>query len=140
MDYTYTVLDRFIRYAKIDTQSDPHSDTCPSTEKQKNLGRLLVEELKEIGIADAEMDEHGYVYATIPANTDKDVPVICYCAHMDTSPESSGKDVKPIVHKNYDGGLIKLPNNGIVLDPDAHPDLKAQIGNDIVGAYCGLNT
>ncbi len=134
MNYQYTVLDRFLRYAKIDTQSDPHSDTCPSTEKQKNLGSLLVEELHELGIADAEMDEHGYVYATIPANTDKDVPVICYCSHMDTSPESSGKDVKPIVHKNYDGGLIELPNNDIVLDPEAHPDLKAQVGNDIVTA------
>ena len=134
MSYTYTVLDRFIRYVKIDTQSDPHSKTIPSTDKQKNLGRMLVEELKEIGIADAEMDEFGYVYATIPANTTKEVPVICYCAHMDTSPESSGRDVKPIIHKNYDGGLIKLPNNGIVLDPEAHPDLKAQVGNDIVTA------
>jgi tripeptide aminopeptidase len=134
MNYQYTVLERFLRYAKIDTQSDPHSDTCPSTEKQKNLGRLLVEELHELGITDAEMDEYGYVYATIPANTNKDVPVICYCSHMDTSPESSGKDVKPIVHKNYDGGLIKLPNNDIVLDPEAHPDLKAQVGNDIVTA------
>ena len=134
MSYTYTVLERFLRYAKIDTQSDPHSKTIPSTEKQKNLGKLLVEELKEIGIADAAMDEFGYIYATIPANTDKDVPVICYCSHMDTSPESSGKDVNPIIHKNYDGGLIKLPNNGIVLDPEAHPDLKAQIGNDIVTA------
>ena len=134
MSYTYTVLDRFIRYAKIDTQSDPHSKTIPSTEKQKNLGRMLVDELKAIGITDAEMDEFGYVYATIPANTVKEVPVICYCAHMDTSPESSGRDVKPIIHKNYDGGLIKLPNNGIVLDPEAHPDLKAQVGNDIVTA------
>jgi tripeptide aminopeptidase len=134
MSYTYTVLERFLRYAKIDTQSDPHSKTIPSTEKQKNLGKLLVEELKEIGITDAAMDEFGYIYATIPANTDKNVPVICYCSHMDTSPESSGKDVKPIIHKNYDGGFIKLPNNGIVLDPEAHPDLKAQIGNDIVTA------
>lgn len=134
MSYTYTVLERFLRYAKIDTQSDPHSKTIPSTEKQKNLGKLLVAELHKMGIADAAMDEFGYIYATIPANTDKDVPVICYCSHMDTSPESSGKDVKPIIHKNYDGGLIKLPNNGIVLDPEAHPGLKAQIGNDIVTA------
>jgi tripeptide aminopeptidase len=134
MDYQYTVLDRFLRYAKIDTQSDPHSDSCPSTEKQKNLGRLLVDELLEIGITDAEMDEHGYVYATIPANTDKDVPVICYCSHMDTSPESSGKDVNPVIHLNYDGGPLILPNNDIVIDPEAHPDLKAQIGNDIITA------
>jgi tripeptide aminopeptidase len=134
MDYPYTVLDRFLRYAKIDTQSDPHSDSCPSTEKQKNLGRLLVDELLEIGITDAEMDEHGYVYATIPANTDKDVPVICYCSHMDTSPESSGKDVNPMIHLNYDGEPLILPNNDIVIDPEAHPDLKAQIGNDIITA------
>jgi tripeptide aminopeptidase len=134
MDYPYTVLDRLLRYAKIDTQSDPHSDSCPSTEKQKNLGRLLVDELLEIGITDAEMDEHGYVYATIPANTDKDVPVICYCSHMDTSPESSGKDVNPVIHLNYDGGPLILPNNDIVIDPEAHPDLKAQIGNDIITA------
>jgi tripeptide aminopeptidase len=130
----YTVVERFMRYAKIDTQSDPHSDSCPSTEKQKNLGRLLVDELLEIGITDAEMDEHGYVYATIPANTDKDVPVICYCSHMDTSPESSGKDVNPMIHLNYDGGPLILPNNDIVIDPEAHPDLKAQIGNDIITA------
>ncbi len=134
MPIHYTVVERFIRYAKIDTQSDPHSSTIPSTEKQKDLARVLVQELKEIGIEEVELDEWGYVYATIPANTDKKVPVICWCSHMDTSPESSGKDVKPIIHKNYDGGLIKLPNNGIVLDPEAHPDLKAQIGNDIITA------
>ena len=130
----YSVLERFTRYAKIDTQSDPHSPACPSTEKQKDLGRLLVEELKVIGIEDAEMDEWGYVYATIPSNTDKEVPVICYCSHMDTSPESSGKDVNPIIHSNYDGSVIRLPHDGIEIDPEEHPDLKAQIGNDIVTA------
>lgn len=86
-DYRFTVTDRFVRYAKIDTQSDPSSPTCPSTEKQKDLGRLLVEELKAMGIADAELDEHGYVYATLPSNTTKKVPTICFCSHMDTSPD-----------------------------------------------------
>lgn len=135
MNYTHTVTDRFIKYAKIDTQSDPHSPTCPSTEKQKDLGKLLVEELKEMGISDAMMDEHGYVYATIPSNTDKEVPAICFCSHMDTSPDASGKDVKPIIHSNYDGGIIKLPeDDSVVIDPERHPDLKAQIGNDIITA------
>lgn len=134
MNYNYTVTERFLKYAKIDTQSDPSSPTCPSTEKQKDLGRVLLEELQEIGIADAEMDEWGYIYATIPSNTEKQVPTICFCSHMDTSPESSGKDVKPMIHENYDGSVIKLPLNGIEIDPEAHPDLKAQIGNDIITA------
>lgn len=132
--YNYTVLERFLTYARMDTQSDPHSQTIPSTMKQKALGSLLVKELHHMGIIDAEMDEFGYVYATIPANTNKDVPVICYCAHMDTSPESSGKDVKPIIHENYDGKTITLPNNGITIDPAQHPDLFSQVGNDIVTA------
>lgn len=134
MSYNYTVVDRFIRYAKIDTQSDPHSTSIPSTEKQKDLARVLLQELKDLGIEDVELDAFGYVYATVPANTDKHVPVICWCSHMDTSPESSGKDVKPIIHKNYDGEPMHLPNNDIVLDPEAHPDLKAQVGNDIITA------
>lgn len=134
MSYTYTVTDRFIKYAKIDTQSDPSSPTCPSTEKQKDLARVLLAELQEIGIADAEMDEWGYIYATIPANTEKNVPTICFCSHMDTSPESSGKDVKPIIHSNYAGGVISLPIGGIAIDPNEHTDLKAQVGNDIITA------
>src|SRR5580658_757458 len=98
----FTVSERFTRYVSIDTQSDPSSDSIPSTEKQKVLGRLLVNELTQIGVIDAHIDEYGYVYATIPANTDKEnVPVICFCSHMDTSPDCSGKDVKPIIHKNY---------------------------------------
>ena len=135
MEYNHTVLDRFLRYVKIDTQSDPHSETTPSTEKQKNLSRLLVEELIEMGINDAEMDEHGYVYATVPANTDKDVPVICLCSHVDTSPESSGENVKPVIHENYQGGVITLPaDNSIQIDPVDHPELAKKIGNDIVTA------
>lgn len=134
-NYSHIVTDRFLQYVQVDTQSDPHSPTCPSTEKQKDLGKILVHELKEMGITDAEMDEHGYVYATIPSNTDKVVPVICFCSHMDTSPDASGTRVKPIVHRNYNGGVIILPDDETVqLLPEAHPDLKAQIGNDIITA------
>lgn len=135
LNINHTVLDRFLRYVKIDTQSDPESNTVPSTEKQKNLGKVLVEELLKMGISDAHLDEFGYVYATIPSNSDKNVPVICFCSHMDTSPDSSGKDVKPIVHKNYNGSGIILPDDTtIVIKPSEHPDLQEQIGNDIVTA------
>ncbi len=131
--YTHTVTERFIRYAKIDTQSDPNSPTCPSTMKQKNLGKLLVEELLAMGIKDAELDEHGYVYATILSNTSKQVPVICFCSHMDTSPDCSGENVKPLIHKNYKGEDIVLPNDTTqIIKAAEHPDLKAQIGNDII--------
>jgi tripeptide aminopeptidase len=131
--YNHTVTERFIRYAKIDTQSDPDSDTCPSTMKQKNLGKLLVEELISMGINDAEMDELGYVYATIPSNTAKQVPVICFCSHMDTSPDCSGENVNPIIHAKYDGHDIVLPNDtNQIIKFSEHPDLAAQIGNDIV--------
>lgn len=124
-----------MRYVQIDTQSDPESQTQPSTEKQKDLSRVLVEELLELGIADAHLDPHGYVYATIPANTAKNVPVICYCSHVDTSPDSSGADVKPILHVNYGGGDIVLPDDpAVVLRPEEHPDLLEQIGNDIITA------
>ena len=135
MNYNYTVTERFLKYAKIDTQSDPSSPTCPSTEKQKNLGKLLVEELLSMGLSDADMDENGYVYATLRGNTVKEnVPVICFCSHMDTSPESSGKDVKPIIHANYNGGVIALPVGDVTIDPAEHKDLQAQIGNDIITA------
>src|ERR1044072_5513505 len=96
--YQHTAADRFIKYVQVDTQSDPASPSQPSTEKQKDLSRLLVDELKQIGIEDAELDEHGYVYATIPATTDKNVPVLCYCSHVDTAPDCSGAGVKPILH------------------------------------------
>jgi len=131
----YTVLERFLRYVVIDTQSDPESKTYPSTEKQKDLGRVLVEELRSLGVADAELDEFCYIYGTIPANTDKKVPVICYCSHMDTSPDSSGTGVKPIVHRNYDGADIVLPDDpNVVIRLSDHPDLAEQMGNDIVTA------
>ncbi|MEO7213291.1 peptidase T [Mucilaginibacter sp.] len=133
---SFTVTERFLRYVTIDTQSDPASPTCPSTEKQKDLGRLLVKELLAIGLADAHIDEFGYVYATIPAKTDKaNVPVICFCSHMDTAPDCSGKDVKPLVHRNYTGADIVLPDdNTQVLRMAEHPDLKNQVGNDIITA------
>jgi len=133
--YQYTALNRFLNYVKIDTQSDPYSPTCPSTEKQKDLGRVLVKELLELGLSDAHLDEHGYVYATLPATTDKKVPVICYCSHMDTSPDCSGAGVKPIIHYNYQGKDLVLPDdpNQVIRLAD-HPDLKNQFGNDIVSA------
>ncbi len=131
--YKYTVTERFLRYVKIDTQSDSTSKTYPSTEKQKNLGKILAEELKQMGLSDAHMDEHCYVYATLPANTTKKVPVICFCSHMDTSPDCSGLNVNPIVHENYKGGDIVLPNDKTQIIKFAeHEDLKNQIGHDII--------
>ena len=94
-NYNFTVTNRFVRYAKIDTQSDPTSHAHPSTEKQKDLSKLLLLELRGMGITLAETDEFGYVYATIPSNSDKkNIPVICFCAHVDTAPDCSGTDVK----------------------------------------------
>lgn len=134
-NYKFTVTDRFVKYAKIDTQSDPTSSTCPSTEKQKNLAKVLVEELKAMGIKDAEMDEHGYLYATIESNSSKNVPVICFCSHMDTSPDCSGTNVKPVIHTKYDGKDIVLPaDSSQIIKFSEHPALAEQIGNDIVTA------
>ena len=133
LTFAHTVTERFLRYVTIDTQSDPNSPASPSTEKQKDLGRVLVTELKAIGIADAHLDDYGYVYGTIPANTDKKVPVICFCSHMDTSPDVTGKDVKPQVVKNYRGGDITLAGDtSQVIRFAEHPALKNQIGNDII--------
>ncbi|UPK32054.1 peptidase T [Bradyrhizobium sp. 186] len=133
LTFSHTVTERFLRYVTIDTQSDPESPASPSTEKQKDLGRVLAAELKAIGVADAHLDDYGYVYGTIPANTDKRVPVICFCSHMDTSPDCSGKDVKPQVVKNYRGGDITLPGDSSqVIRFAEHPALKNQIGNDII--------
>ncbi|HEV7410317.1 MAG TPA: tripeptide aminopeptidase PepT, partial [Bradyrhizobium sp.] len=131
--FTHAVTERFLRYVVIDTQSDPSSPTCPSTEKQKDLGRLLAAELQAMGIRDAHLDEHGYVYATIPANTPKEVPVVCFCSHMDTSPDCTGKDVKPQIVRNYRGGDIVLPGDPAqIIRAADHPALADQIGNDIV--------
>ena len=130
-----SVTERFMKYVKIDTQSDASSLTTPSTAKQKNLGKVLVEELLAIGVTDAHIDEHGYVYATVPATSTKNVPVICFCSHMDTSPDSSGENVKPIIHKNYQGEDLVLPDdNSVILRLSEHRDLKNQLGNDIITA------
>jgi tripeptide aminopeptidase len=130
---TDTVLDRFLRYVQIDTQSDGSSPSQPSTEKQKDLSRLLVSELLAIGFADAEMDSNGYVYATVPANTDKDVPVICFCSHVDTAPDFSGTGVKPQIIRNYAGGDITLVGDkSRVIRVVEHTELNNQIGNDLI--------
>ncbi len=129
-----TVTNRFLRYVVLDTQSDPESSTQPSTEKQKNLGRLLVEELLAVGLTDAHLDEHGYVYATIPSNVEKPVPVICFCSHMDTAPDFTGTDVKPRIISNYRGGDIQLSGDAQrVIRVSDNPALLAHfrfIGSD----------
>jgi tripeptide aminopeptidase len=131
--FKHTVTERFLRYVVIDTQSDASSPTCPSTEKQKDLGRVLAAELQAMGISDAHLDEHGYVYATIPANTTKKAPVICFCSHMDTSPDCTGTGVKPQMVKNYRGGDITLiADPAQVIRVAEHPELNNQIGNDII--------
>ncbi|WP_445215662.1 peptidase T [Bradyrhizobium sp. Pa8] len=133
LSFSHTVTERFLRYVTIDTQSDPESPASPSTEKQKDLGRVLAAELKAMGVADAHLDDFGYVYGTIPANTTKKVPVICFCSHMDTSPDVTGKDVKPQLVKDYRGGDITLPGDtSQVIRFTEHPALKNQIGNDII--------
>jgi tripeptide aminopeptidase len=134
-NFNKSLEQRFIKYARIDTQSDPNSPSCPSTLKQKNLGKELVQELLEIGITDAEMDDNGYVYGTIPSNTTRQLPVIFFCSHMDTSPDCSGENVKPIIHDKYQGQDLILPDdNKIVIKMSDHKDLTHQIGNDIITA------
>jgi tripeptide aminopeptidase len=127
------VTERFLRYVAIDTQSNPASSTCPSTEKQRDLGLLLARELQAIGLPDAHLDEHGYVYATIPATSDKQVPVICFCSHMDTSPDCTGANVKPQLVRNYRGGDIVLAADPTqIIRAADHPALTDQFGNDII--------
>ena len=134
-DYSYTCVERFLRYVQIDTQSDPQSEAAPSTEKQKNLSTLLVEELLTIGVTDVHLDEFGYVYATIPSNTEKTVPVICFCSHVDTAPDCSGTNVQPILHENYNGQDIVLPDdNEQIVSIKEFPYLQEHIGNSIITA------
>jgi tripeptide aminopeptidase len=133
--YQYTVTGRFLRYVQVDTQSDPHSDSFPSTEKQKDLGRILVQELTAMGLTDARMDDNAYVHATIPSNSDRKVPVVCFCSHMDTAPDCSGTGVTPIIHRNYDGTDIVLPDDpSQVIRAADHPYLLKKIGDDIITA------
>lgn len=136
LNIQHTVTERFMRYVQIDTQSDPNSSTQPSTEKQKNLSRILVNELQAMGVTDAHLDEFGYVYATIPSTTEKkNVPTICFCSHVDTSPDCSGANVKPIIHKNYNGEDIILPDDtSQIIRLSDYSSLQKQIGNDIITA------
>ncbi len=132
----YSVEERFLRYVQIDTTADPVSPTFPSSEKQKNLSRQLVEELKAIGVEDALTDEWGYVYATIPATSAKEgIPTICFCSHIDTAPDCSGTNVKPLVHRNYSGAPIVLPEDPTqIITVEKHAYLKEKIGDDIITA------
>jgi tripeptide aminopeptidase len=133
--YDFTSKERFLKYVQIDTQSDPHSTSSPTTEKQKNLGKVLVSELQALGIENAHLDEHGYVYAQLESNVAHEVPGLCFCAHMDTSPDCSGSDVKPIVHPFYHGQDLILPDDpSVIIRLTDHPDLGEQIGNDIITA------
>ena len=134
-NYSFTASERFMRYVQIDTQSDPLSQSQPTTEKQKDLSKLLVQELQSMGITDAHMDEYGYVYATVPSNTSKQVPVLCFCAHVDTAPDASGTGVKPILHQNYQGQDIQLPDDkSQVLKKADFPYLDRLLGHDIITA------
>lgn len=131
------VVTRFLRYVTIDTQSDPNSDTVPSTAKQKNLCRLLVDELLHIGISDASMDEYGYVFGTLgeirPDGLTTPLPVLALVAHVDTAPDESGADVKPIVHPPYDGSVLVLPGNpDVSLDPGRQPSLRKHTGERLI--------
>ena len=133
--YVFTAAERFCRYVQFDTQSDPLSSAFPSTEKQKILSQLLVNELLEMGIDDAHIDDFGYVYATIPATTNKSVPVICFCAHVDTAPDCSGTGVKPLIHKNYSGADIVLPDDTTqVIRLSEHPYLNNCLGKELITA------
>ncbi len=134
-NYSFTASERFMRYVQVDTQSDPLSQSQPTTEKQKDLSKVLVQELQSMGITDAHMDEYGYVYATVPSNTTKQVPVLCFCAHVDTAPDASGTGVKPILHQNYQGQDIQLPDDkSQVLKKADFPYLDRLLGHDIITA------
>ena len=133
--YQYSCVERFLRYVQIDTQSDPQSSSSPSTAKQKNLSKVLVDELLAMGVSDAHVDEYGYGYATIPANTDKTVPVICFCSHVDTAPDCSGTGVKPILHEKYNGQDVVLPDDTTqVLSVKEFKYLEEHVGDSIITA------
>lgn len=136
MSYSFSVEERFLKYVQIDTTADPNSESFPSSMKQKDLAKVLVEELKNLGIADAEMDQWGYVFGTVPSNSEnKNLPTICFCSHMDTAPDCSGTNVKPIVHRNYDGTPIVLPDDETqIITTEKHKYLKSKIGDDLITA------
>src|SRR5262249_47170512 len=128
-----TLLDRFLRYVRIDTQANEQAGTYPSSPGQLELGRLLLGELRELGLRDATQDEHGIVMATVPATTKRDVPAIAWLAHVDTSPETTGKNVKPQVVRNYDGRELVLPGDPTkVLRPSEFPELKQVVGKTVI--------
>lgn len=129
-----TVLEKFLRYIAVDTMSEPEKETIPSTEKQKDLAKMLAEELRSMGANEVKMDEHGYVYGTIPATcTDKKIPVLGFIAHMDTAPAYSGANVKPQIVKNYDGGTILMnQDTGLSMGPEQYPDLLRYVGQDLI--------
>lgn len=127
------LIKRFVKYAKVHTTSNEDSETVPSTEIQKNLGKILVEDLKEIGLSDAYMDDKGYVYATLKSNTDKNLKKIGFIAHMDTSPAASGENVNPQIHRNYDGGdIVVNKEKNIVLSPNEFSILSEKVGKTII--------
>jgi tripeptide aminopeptidase len=132
-NYKFSCVDRFLKYVKIDTQSNEESETFPSDPKQIELSKLLVEELKQAGLMDVDIDQYGYVMATLPSNTNKDVATIGFIAHVDSSPAVTGANVNPVIHKNYSGGDIVLPNDTTkVIDAAGNPELKEMIGLDII--------
>ena len=132
----YTLEERFIKYVQIDTTADPNSASFPSSMKQKDLAQVLHDELKDLGINEVEMDQWGYIYATIPSTSlNSNLPTICFCSHMDTAPDCSGTDVKPIIHRNYNGDPITLPDDTTqVITTEKHPYLLEKIGDDIITA------
>ena len=135
MELKHTIEKRFLRYVQVDTEADPFSTTSPSSEKQKVLSKILVEELHEMGLENAFTNEYGYVYATIPANTEKPIDGIFFCSHIDTAPDVTGKDVKPIVHRNYQGEDIVLPDdNTQIITPKKYPQLNDKFGHYIITA------
>ncbi|MFY7901071.1 MAG: tripeptide aminopeptidase PepT, partial [Chitinophagaceae bacterium] len=134
-DYKFTVTEKFLQYVQIDTQSDPESVTFPSTEKQKNLSVILAEQLEQMGAKNVYTDIYGYVYATIPSNSHKNVPSICFCSHIDTAPDCDGTNVKPILHKHFNGEPIVLPDdNQQIINTNQYPYLLQHIGSDIITA------
>ena len=124
------IENRFLKYVSFDTQSSETSETAPTTSKQIEFADFLAEEMRILGMKDVERNEYGIVYGTIPANVEEEGETIGFISHMDTSPDASGKDVKPQIIRDYDGGIIKL-NNTMNLDPEENPELKTLIHHDL---------